>query len=287
MPELPEVETVRRGLEPAMLDKRITKITLNRPDLRVPITPGFEDKLEGATLTQLIRRGKYIIALADNDYGFVLHLGMSGRVAIHADKNDYTPAKHDHVLFHIEDGGLIVLNDPRRFGMLYLVEAQNWDKEPPFSEMGPEPLSNHFSADALYERLHKKGTPIKNALLDQKVVSGVGNIYACEALFDSHIHPETQSFALQHDDIERLVPAIRDVLIRAINSGGSSLRDYKQTDGSLGYFQHSFSVYDREGAPCPNCDESKNCVVERIVQSNRSTFFCPACQKKKRIQKKR
>lgn len=287
MPELPEVETVKRGLEPAMNGKVFARVILNRPDLRNEITPGFADRVTGARLTALIRRGKYIIALLDNTYGFVLHLGMSGRVNIYGPHQTYVPVKHDHVLFEMDDGHVIVFNDPRRFGMLYLVQADHWEEELPFSAMGPEPLSNHFHGQALYDALQKRKTPIKTALLDQKVVSGVGNIYACEALYDAGIHPELASNDLSLEECERLAPAIKDVLQRAIQAGGSTLKDYQKTDGSLGYFQHSFSVYDREGAPCT--DSSCCCAatggVVRIVQAGRSTFYCPHKQKNTNIKK--
>lgn len=281
MPELPEVETVKCGLEQAVLGHVIAKVTLNRPDIRVPITQSFQEKTQGAVIQNLIRRGKYIIALLDNGHGFVLHLGMSGRIHIYAPGQTYEPAKHDHVVFETEEGAIIVFNDPRRFGMLYLTPADSWEEEEPFKSMGPEPLGNGFSAEALHDKLKNKRSPIKTALLDQKVVAGAGNIYVCEALYDSGIHPEALSCDLTLDQLEKLVPALKDVLQRAIESGGSSLKDYQKTDGSLGYFQYSFSVYDREGDSCPSCDCDLNRTggVQRFTQSGRSTFYCPQKQK--------
>lgn len=281
MPELPEVETVRQGLLPAMKNKVIENVTLNRMDLRVSIDSNFKKLTDGQQIQNIIRRGKYILAFLDSGHGFVLHLGMSGRVNIYEDRDGYEPAKHDHVIWDMDDGGRIVFNDPRRFGMLYLTTEQNWQDEPPFNKMGPEPLSNSFSGRVLAEALKNKRSPIKTALLDQRVVSGVGNIYACEALYDSGIHPERASNSLSENETTRLAGAVRDVLQRAIAAGGSTLKDYAKTDGSLGYFQYSFSVYDREGHSCPSCDcdKIKTCAIKRIVQSGRSTFYCPQKQK--------
>lgn len=281
MPELPEVETVCRGLKPAMKGQIIEFVTLNRMNLRCEIDSDFKVRMEGQKITSLIRRGKYILAFLDNSDGFVLHLGMSGRVHIYNDASLYEPAKHDHVIWDMSNGARIVLNDPRRFGMLYLTHEDKWQKEEPFSRMGPEPLSNSFSGRALYEALKNKRVPVKNALLDQRVVSGVGNIYACEALFYSGIAPDRLSSSLSDDECAKLVAAVRMVLEKALAAGGSTLKDYAKTDGSLGYFQYSFSVYDRERQPCPtcDCDIEKTGGVKRIVQSNRSTFYCAQRQK--------
>ncbi len=276
MPELPEVEIVRRGLEPALKDKSIDSITLNRMDLRVPIPSNFKECVEGSVAQSIMRRGKYILVFFDNQHGFVLHLGMSGRVNIYGPRDEYTPAKHDHVVFHMADKTRIVFNDPRRFGMLYLTSEAKWQEEKPFSEMGPEPLGNNFSGEALYERLNKRRTSIKSALLNQHIVSGVGNIYACEALFEANIDPHRLACDVPRAECDLLAQAIRGVLERAIAAGGSSLKDYAHTDGSLGYFQHGFKVYDREGTPCPECDCDiiKTSGIKRVVQSGRSTFFC-------------
>lgn len=281
MPELPEVEIVKRGLEPALLNKKIKALTLNRPDLRTPITPSLPKSMENQSLTQLIRRGKYILGFNAAGHGFVLHLGMSGRIHIYKSGETYEPAKHDHVVFEIEDGGRVVFNDPRRFGMLYAITAANWSAETPFSAMGPEPLGNDFSGPALQEALKNRRGPIKTALLDQKVVAGVGNIYACEALFEAGISPLRPANALNNNEYETLAARIRDVLNRAIAAGGSSLRDYQHTDGTLGYFQHEFAVYDQEGKTCKHCapqHSDEGCIL-RITQGGRSTFYCPVTQK--------
>ncbi|MCB1532857.1 MAG: bifunctional DNA-formamidopyrimidine glycosylase/DNA-(apurinic or apyrimidinic site) lyase [Alphaproteobacteria bacterium] len=281
MPELPEVETVRRGLVPAMQGQSIKNVTLNRMDLRRAIDPDFKDRLEGAQVKNLIRRGKYILAFLDNSSGFVLHLGMSGRIHIYKCGESYEAAKHDHVIWDMGDGGRIVFNDPRRFGMLYLISESDWHAHAPFNQMGPEPLSNEFSGQVLYEALRHKRGPIKTLLLDQRVVSGVGNIYACEALYEAGIHPERSGESLEADETECLTTSIRNVLTKAIEAGGSTLKDYKKTDGSLGYFQYSFSVYDREGRSCPacGCDTLEAGCVKRIVQSGRSTFYCSRRQR--------
>lgn len=281
MPELPEVETVRRGLVPAMENKTIQAITLNRTDLRVPIDADFKQRLEGATVKRLIRRGKYVLVFTEKGDGFVLHLGMSGRVHIYMNADEYIPAKHDHVIWDMSGGTRIVLNDPRRFGMLYLTRAANWENEKPFNGMGPEPLGNAFSGDALYKTLKNRRGPIKVALLDQRVVSGVGNIYACEALYDCGIHPERPSNSLSEDETVKLAASIRVVLEKAIEAGGSTLKDYAKTDGTLGYFQHSFSVYDRAGESCgaQECVNMNEPCVQKIVQGGRSTFFCKRKQR--------
>lgn len=279
MPELPEVETVLRGLEPVMLGCLIQDVRVRRRDLRVAISDDFEKNISGKRIVQLIRRGKYIIALNDQGAGFCLHLGMSGRIKIFTDKKSYEDVLHDHVLFRMENGDQIVFHDPRRFGMLYLVDA-NWEKEKPFSVMGEEPLSETFSGLALWHKLESKKVPIKNALLDQNVVAGVGNIYACEALYQAEIHPTRLASSIRKREAELLVKSIRNVLTNAIDAGGSTLRDHRKTDGSMGYFQYGFSVYDREGKPCPSCDcdLKKTGGIQRIVQSGRSSFFCPVKQ---------
>lgn len=278
MPELPEVEIVRRGLEPAMCHQNIAKIAINRRDLRVPVPADFEKKLTNQTVKSLIRRGKYILGFCKNDAVFVLHLGMSGRIYIHPPGTDYTPAKHDHAVFVMENGTYIVFNDPRRFGMLYLTSGQNWHNEKPFNAMGPEPLSNDFYGPMLQQKLHNKRTPVKTALLDQQIVAGIGNIYACEALYRAHIHPKRPANTLTEAENTLLSAAIRDVLNDAIAAGGSSLKDYAHTDGTLGYFQHGFNVYDREGQICPACNDNTT-LITRMVQAGRSSFYCPGCQK--------
>ena len=277
MPELPEVETVKGGMEKAMLGKRLASIDVYRRDLRFPLPDDFEAALEGQRVTALSRRGKYALLFTDNGKCMVLHLGMSGRILIHGPEFPYSPAKHDHIVFTMEDGMRLVFHDPRRFGMIYLYEESDWERKPPFDKMGPEPLGNHFSGEALYERLKSRKTPMKNALLDQQIVAGLGNIYVCEALYEARIHPQRPAKDVSAAECETLALVIRSVLERAIEAGGSTLRDYKKTDGSLGYFQYNFSVYDRAGEPCPDCSCEEG--VQRIVQSGRSSFYCTKCQR--------
>ena len=275
MPELPEVETIRRGMEQAMSGKIIQNIAVRRRDLRTPITENIEELMRGKTLVTISRRGKYLILTLCNQENIILHLGMSGR--IHILKEDRAPLKHEHVIMHMRDGTRVSFEDPRRFGMFYL--AKNWEEEKPFSEMGPEPLGNTCSGDVLYNNLKNRKTPIKQALLDQKVIAGLGNIYVCEALYRSKIHPQMPAMNISRDQSETLMIHIRDILNEAIQSGGSTLKDYQHTDGSLGYFQHGFKVYDRECEKCANKTCNDNIV--RIIQSGRSTFFCPSCQNDK------
>lgn len=275
MPELPEVEIVKRGLEGAVLGRRILGVRLMRPDLRFPIPVALPDVLAGRVVELLQRRGKYIVCFIDGGVGFVLHLGMSGVVKIQPDEEALAPLeKHDHVVFEFEGGVRVVFNDPRRFGFLDLVQADSWADYGPFKAMGPEPLSNDFSGPVLAAALKGRRTPIKSAILDQRIVAGIGNIYACEALFRAGISPIRVASSVQGVRAERLAVAVREVLGEAIESGGSSLKDYYHTDGSLGYFQHRFAVYDREGGVIDG-----EHVVKRIVQAGRSTFYCPAKQK--------
>lgn len=267
-----------------MAGKRLSSIEVRRKDLRLPVPDDLSGKAGKSKILRLERRGKYILIFLDNGQTVVLHLGMSGRITIVPPGHNHRVSKHDHIIFRIEDASHIIFNDPRRFGMVYLVPAGTWEKQPPFAAMGPEPLGNHFSGPVLAERLAGRRGPVKTALLDQHVVAGVGNIYACEALYMSGIHPETSAGALDATQAEALAGAIRAVLARAIEAGGSTLKDYRHTDGNLGYFQTQFSVYDREGLSCP--DKKCGCVckggIRRIVQSGRSTFFCPVRQAKPR-----
>lgn len=282
MPELPEVETVMRGMEGAMRGRSIIKTHVDRRDLRKAIPDDFEMRIDAAhSLKSFIRRGKYIAITVSASEAMILHLGMSGRVRIYIKGKDYEAVKHDHVTWTLDDGTIIAFNDPRRFGMLWLAPSEGWDALPPFDKMGPEPLSNDFSGAALYERLQMRKTPIKVALLDQRVVSGVGNIYACEALYMAGLAPARRSCDVSADEAARLAAAIVDVLGKAIAAGGSTLKDYQHTDGSLGYFQHNFTVYDREGMPCPDCkcDIVKTGGVTRTVQGGRSTYACMMRQK--------
>jgi len=293
MPELPEVETVRRGLQPAMEGFRIVKMEVRRKDLRFPFQRDFVARLAGQTVTGLGRRAKYLLAdLASGDV-LLMHLGMSGSFRVVKDDDASLPSQfhhtrakdgaHDHVVFHMSSGASVVFNDPRRFGYMKVIARKALDEEPLLSGLGPEPLGNEFDAAMLARSCANKKTSLKAALLDQRVVAGLGNIYVCEALFRAHLSPRRLAATLATkkgeptDHARRLVTAIHAVLNQAIKAGGSSLRDHRQTSGELGYFQHSFQVYDREGEPC----QTAGCggVVKRFTQNGRSTFWCPKCQK--------
>jgi formamidopyrimidine-DNA glycosylase len=295
MPELPEVETVRRGLQPAMEGARFAKVEARRPDLRRPLPKDFVKRLEGRTVTGLGRRAKYLLADISSGDVLLMHLGMSGsfRVAEEkATKGTQTPGRfhhpraddraHDHIVFHMSSGARITFNDPRRFGLMLLIPRAELAEHPLMKEIGPEPLGNAFDAAMLAAACRGKQTSLKAALLDQKVVAGLGNIYVCEALFGAHLSPKRRASTIAdragkpNERAERLVDAIKKVLQDAIKAGGSSLRDHRRTDGELGYFQHHFRVYDREGQPCMGGCKG---TVKRIVQGGRSTFFCPECQK--------
>ena len=300
MPELPEVETVRRGLQPVMEGAKILKAEVRRKDLRFPFQKDFAARLRGQTVTGLWRRAKYLLAdLASGDV-LLMHLGMSGSFHIrkldektpgrfhHARGKDET---HDHVVFHLSSGADVVFNDPRRFGYMKIIARKALDDEPLLNGLGPEPLGNEFDARMLAQACAHRKTSLKAALLDQRVVAGLGNIYVCEALYRAHLSPRRPAATLASragqrkslaggeptDHARKLVEAIRAVLNEAIKAGGSSLRDHRQTSGELGYFQHSFRVYDREGETCrtPGCGG----IVRRFTQNGRSTFWCPKCQK--------
>ena len=283
MPELPEVETVMRGLEPVLTGQRIDRAEVNRADLRWPFPDRMADRLTGQTIIGLRRRSKYILADLTSAETLLIHLGMSGRMLISGHTlGDFhhthpAPAKHDHVVLHMGQGVRITFNDARRFGAMDLMPSDATETHWLISSLGPEPLGNAFDEDYLVARLKGKNTPIKTALLDQRLIARLGNIYVCEVLFRAGIQPARKAGRIAQARVRGLVPIIRDVLTEAIASGGSSLRDYRQTDGELGYFQHIFRVYDREGQPCvtPGCDG----VIRRIVQSGRSSFFCPQCQR--------
>lgn len=281
MPELPEVETVMRGLEPVLLKAVITHVNQRRKDLRIPFPKNMKKRLEGRKITMLQRRAKYIQVLLDDCNVLVIHLGMSGRVSIIEAKEKYKPEKHDHLILTLKSGVKIVYNDPRRFGMVFIMGQDEAGTHKAFKHLGPEPLGNEFSGPVLAERLKGKKTSIKQALLDQRIVVGVGNIYACEALHQSGISPLKEAQLIKGQKAEKLAQAIRDVLNCAIKAGGSTLKDYRHADGELGYFQHSFTVYDQENNPCPSCDcdINKTGGVKRIVQSGRSTFYCARKQK--------
>jgi formamidopyrimidine-DNA glycosylase len=293
MPELPEVETVRRGLQPVMEGQRIARVETRRGDLRFPFQKDFVARLNGQLVTGLGRRAKYLLAdLASGDV-LLMHLGMSGSFRVALADGETMPGEfhyarsedrtHDHVIFHMVSGAVISFNDPRRFGAMKIVARDEIEDEPLLRGLGPEPLGNEFDAAMLAQACAGKKTSLKAALLDQRVVAGLGNIYVCEALFRSHLSPRRLAATLATkkgevtDRAERLVEAIHTVLNAAIQAGGSSLRDHRQTDGELGYFQHSFRVYDREGEKCP----TRGCkgTVKRFVQNGRSTFWCPSCQK--------
>ncbi len=283
MPELPEVETVRAGLAPVMEGQLIARADVNRPDLRWPFPDGMADRLTGAKVLRLRRRSKYILADLNTDETLLIHLGMSGRMLISGHTvGDFhhehpAPAKHDHVVLHMGQGARITFNDARRFGAMDLMPTDGQNDHWLIRDLGPEPLGNALNDAYLIEKLQTKNTPIKTALLDQKIIAGLGNIYVCEVLYRARIHPARKAARISAARVAGMVPIIRDVLSEAIAAGGSSLRDYRQADGELGYFQHGFQVYDREGDACqtPGCDAE----IKRIVQSGRSSFFCPQCQR--------
>jgi formamidopyrimidine-DNA glycosylase len=293
MPELPEVETVRRGLQPVMEGARFVRVEARRPDLRRPLPKGFVKRLEGRSVTGLGRRAKYLLADLSSGEVLMMHLGMSGSFRVAEEGAEKVPGDfhhprsddraHDHIVFHMSSGARIAFNDPRRFGLMLLVPRTELAEHPLMKEIGPEPLGNAFDATLLAEACHGKKTSLKAALSDQKVVAGLGNIYVCEALHRARLSPKRMASTIAtrvggpNERAEALVDAIKAVLGDAIKAGGSSLRDHRRTDGELGYFQHHFRVYDREGAACvtPGCKGT----VKRIVQGGRSTFFCPVCQK--------
>lgn len=278
MPELPEVETVCRGLAKVMAGRDIALVRKNRGDLRAPFPAGLE-KLRGH-ISSITRRAKYILINLKDGKTLVIHLGMSGRITLHPRDEAYKPSAHDHMIITLDNGLRAVLNDPRRFGIVALARADSLEKHKLFAHLGPEPLEAGFNAAYLAEKLKGRKTSIKVALMDQELVVGVGNIYAAEALFLSHIDPRAEAGSLTKAQLGKLVSAVRKVLEKAIAAGGSSLRDYVQTDGTLGMFQHSFAVYGREGEKCKGCtcDIKKTGGVKRITQGGRSTFFCPMRQ---------
>ncbi|MFV0244265.1 MAG: bifunctional DNA-formamidopyrimidine glycosylase/DNA-(apurinic or apyrimidinic site) lyase [Qingshengfaniella sp.] len=288
MPELPEVETVRRGLAPVLDGRQILRAETRRPDLRRPLPERMAERLTGQRVLALRRRSKYLLADLESGETLIWHLGMSGRVLItrHGTDRDATaafqhtqnaPEKHDHVILETDAGARITFNDPRRFGSMDLTATETLEDHPLLAGLGPEPLGNGFDPTYLARRLAGRKAPIKTLLLDQRIVAGLGTIYVCEALHRAGISPQRSAGRISAARIAILVPLIRDVLTEAIAAGGSSLRDHRQTNGELGYFQHNFRVYGREGAPCPTpgCDGT----VARLVQSGRSSFYCPRCQR--------
>ena len=278
MPELPEVETVRLGLVPVLEGRKLVRVEARRPDLRIAFPPRFAERLTGRRVERLERRAKYILVHLDGDEILLIHLGMSGRFFVDLKRSNSTGSgAHDHVMFETDRGARVVFSDHRRFGLMTLLKEREASSHKFLKSLGPEPLTPDFSAAYLAGVLKDKKTPIKSALLDQRVVAGLGNIYVCEALFGAGISPKRLAKNVKGSSVAALVAAIRKVLEAAIAAGGSTLRDYRQADGELGYFQHRFRVYDREGEPC----RKRGCAgqVKRIVQAGRSTFFCPVCQR--------
>jgi len=288
MPELPEVETVRRGLEPVMQGARFAAVEARRRDLRWPLPSDFAARLQGQAVTGLGRRAKYLLVDLSSGEVLLMHLGMSGSFRVAHDGGERTHERtqhltHDHVVFHMSNGARIAFNDPRRFGSMKLIRRAELEQEPLLRALGPEPLGNAFDAALLAGACAGKKTSLKAALSDQRVVAGLGNIYVCEALYRARLSPKRSAATIAtrgggpNERAQALVEGIRAVLNDAIAAGGSSLRDHKRTDGELGLFQHHFAVYDREGRRCPR----RGCggTIKRIVQGARSTFFCPVCQR--------
>lgn len=297
MPELPEVETVRRGLQPVLEGARVLRVEARRPDLRFPLPESFAERLRDRRVASLARRAKYLLAHVDGGPVLVCHLGMSGSFRIEDEEGADTPgtfhharskdAAHDHVVFHVETAAgaakRIVYNDPRRFGFMLFAEADRLGEHPLLAGLGVEPTGNSLDGILLAALFRARASPLKAALMDQRLIAGLGNIYVCEALWRAGLSPRraagTLATAAGKPSVRaaRLAQSIREVIVEAIEAGGSSLRDHMRTDGSLGYFQHSFRVYDREGEACarPGCGGT----IERIVQNGRSTFHCPACQR--------
>lgn len=278
MPELPEVETVVRGLRPHLEGRLLRRVVQRRPDLRFPLPQDFARRLTGRRVAAVRRRAKFILVHLDAGEVLLCHLGMSGRFLI-GDVDEAPFAAHDHVILETDAGRRIRFNDARRFGIMDLVAEPDLAAHKLLAGLGPEPLANGFDGPGLAAALRGRRTPIKAALLDQRVVAGLGNIYASEALFFAGLSPRRRAYTVQGRRAERLAWAVRDVLRRAIEAGGSSLRDYVRTDGELGYFQHHWAVYDRAGEPCPGCRCGRAGGICRIVQSGRATFYCPTRQR--------
>jgi formamidopyrimidine-DNA glycosylase len=283
MPELPEVETVCRGLALRLEGRRIVAAEQRRADLRFPLPGRFASRLRGRRIVSIGRRAKYILIRLDDGWVLLCHLGMSGRMLL-SDRKPPEYEAHDHVILTVEDGTVLRFNDARRFGMMDLVRETDLDRHKLLAGLGPEPLGNDFNGPALAAALEGKRTPIKAAILDQRVVAGIGNIYASESLYHAGLSPRRLARTVQGERAERLAAAIRQVLTEAIAAGGSSLRDYVQTSGELGYFQHRWAVYERAGESCPSCGDAEGASghcpgIRRIVQSGRSTFYCPRRQR--------
>lgn len=288
MPELPEVETVRRGLATVMEGRPISNVLVRRRDLRRPVPEAFEESLTGRTVTTIARRAKYLLFNLDDGCVVIAHLGMSGRMVIEQasetkgsgapgdlTRDVGTGGKHEHIVFSVGNGTVVRFSDPRRFGLMDLATQDTLGSHPLLANLGPEPLGDDFNGPALAARLTGKRTPIKSALLDQRVVAGLGNIYVCEGLFMAGLSPRRSAHTIQRGRADRLVASIKEVLDDAIAAGGSTLRDHVAPSGEIGYFQHSFKVYGREGADCTKCATP----IRRLVQAGRSTFYCPKCQR--------
>lgn len=279
MPELPEVETTKRGLEPVILNKTIKSVAINRRDLRMPIPKTFEIHVAGQKIKALRRRAKYILIDLANEKSIIVHLGMSGSMRI-VKPNQYIPLTHDHVLFNIDET-LVVFHDPRRFGMIDVLDTNSIENHALFVHLAPEPLSKDFNAAYLQKALARRNSSIKPVIMNQEIVVGVGNIYASESLFLCGIHPQTPAKNVG-SEVPQLIKAIQKTLRAAIDSGGSTLRDYKQADGTTGYFQHRFNVYAREGEPCVACGTP----ITHLTQAGRASYFCTTCQPNKNALKK-
>jgi formamidopyrimidine-DNA glycosylase len=280
MPELPEVETVRRGLALRLEGRRLTRVRQNRPDLRFPLPPDFAARLQGRRVEAVRRRAKYLLLEMEDGTVLLAHLGMSGRMLI-ARREEAASEPHDHVVFETEDGWVVRFNDARRFGIMDLAERGTVSSHPLLAGLGPEPLEPEFDGPRLAKALAGRATSIEVALLDQRIVAGLGNIYVSEILYRAGISPRRRAGSIAGARAERLAAAVKSVLAEAVAAGGSSLRDYVQTSGELGYFQHRWAVYDREGKPCPDCDcdAKRTGGIRRIVQGGRSTFYCPKRQR--------
>jgi len=289
MPELPEVETVKRGLEPVLKGRRITRVETRRDGLRFPFPKGFARQLKDASFVQLTRRAKYIVAELDNGLSLLVHLGMTGRFTVLSPKGASNLGEfyfetaatkdadgpHDHVVFHFEEGLRVVYSDPRRFGMMDLVKTDQRHQHKLLKGIGVEPLGNELSGTYLAAKFKNKAAPLKAALLDQRIIAGLGNIYVCEAMYRARLSPKRKAGSVKLEKLEEMVRHIRDILNEAILAGGSTLQDFQGTNGARGEYQQRFQVYDREGEPCPSCARP----IKRIVQSGRSSFYCSHCQK--------
>ena len=289
MPELPEVETVKRGLEPVLTGRQIERVETRRAGLRFPFPEGFCARLAGTKVVQLSRRAKYILIELDSGLSLLVHLGMTGRFTVVSPKGvsnlgefyfeagagEAADGPHDHVVFHLADGIRVVYSDPRRFGMMDLVSTIEAGQHRLLKDLGVEPLGNEFSSDYLMSKFKEKAAPMKAVLLDQRIIAGLGNIYVCEALFRVRISPLRKARSVKHEKLEELVRHVRNILNDAILAGGSTLQDFKAADGTEGSYQQRFQVYGREGEPCVVCSKP----IKRITQSGRSSFYCAACQK--------